>query len=277
MSRTHTGSSKFEFKVGDIVQFNTTYGWGVEATEGINYKIIDNCDHWKSSISKESKVNGFNKEIMLDCVEDNWQDFMLMTRPAAPLVVNVTVNNDGNESSDDFADALGAMLREKVLSHRGGFFDNRISDMCLVGESEQVRCEWPGQRYNGTLNFGAFGSIPDCEIGDNEEDEVVELASDLTAPVKSDGGSSSYYDLPLSDKLMQDLFDRWEAGKAHIRTEELIREIFGNDFDFGTAFKSLVRARGASLGAGKEGNDIVYETNKVQYYAKKIGEVHGKD
>ncbi|ANA49353.1 hypothetical protein PMW_228 [Pseudomonas phage phiPMW] len=102
-----------------------------------------------------------------------------------------------------------------------------------------------------------------------------EVAStESSEPIRSTGGSSSYYDLPLSDKLMNKLFDRWEEGKAHIRTEELIEEAFDNDFDFGTAFKSLVRVRGTTKGGGKAGNDVGYECNKIDWSVNKIREKH---
>lgn len=93
-------------------------------------------------------------------------------------------------------------------------------------------------------------------------------------PIKSDGGSSGYYDIPIPDSFVETLMERYDAGNAHIRTEELIRYVFGNDFDFGTAFKSMVRAYGITQGGGKEGNDIRYECNKVKYYAEKIATIH---
>lgn len=88
-----------------------------------------------------------------------------------------------------------------------------------------------------------------------------------TTPIKSDGGSSSYYDLKLSD-LTLDFIE--ETNK--VKTEHLIRDVFGNDFDFANIFKSLVRAYGATQGAGKEGNDISYEMNKIIYSANKLKE-----
>lgn len=95
-----------------------------------------------------------------------------------------------------------------------------------------------------------------------------------TKPIKSDGGSSGYYDIPIPDSFIETLMERYDAGNSHIRTEELIRYVFGNDFDFGTAFKSLVRAYGITQGGGKEGNDIRYECNKVKYYAEKIATIN---
>jgi hypothetical protein len=75
--------------------------------------------------------------------------------------------------------------------------------------------------------------------------------------IKSDGSSSSYYDLKLSNTTLA-----FVEGTDKIKTEHLIRDVFGNDFDFANIFKSLVRAYGVTQGSGKEGNDISYEMNK---------------
>ena len=78
----------------------------------------------------------------------------------------------------------------------------------------------------------------------------------MSKKVKSDGGSSSYYTLTVNN--------------INIETEDIIRDVFDNDFDFGNAFKSLVRAFLNTQGSGKEGNDLAYELNKIRYSINKI-------
>jgi hypothetical protein len=113
---------------------------------------------------------------------------------------------------------------------------------------------------------------PECEVvreeGRSGEAEKVKTKE----PIKSDGGSSSYYDIYLPTWLMQAMVDREVDGKVYIKTEELIEVAFESDFDFANAFKSLVRAFGTMSGGGKAGNDVDYEMNKVQYSANKIKE-----
>ena len=126
-------------------------------------------------------------------------------------------------------------------------------------------------------------SYCECEEGkcsggkiDMRTDEVNKIKSkadsEKKAPIKSDGGSSSYYDIYLPTWLMQAMVDREVDGKVYIKTEELIEVAFESDFDFANAFKSLVRAFGTMNGGGKAGNDVDYEMNKVQYSANKIKE-----
>ena len=134
---------------------------------------------------------------------------------------------------------------------------------------ENVRLVNNGQ--NGCVTFLANGKvwylIPPMY-------EIVKEDSESTGPIKSDGGSSSYYDLPVSEWLLYTLNERQKEGKCYIKTEEMISAFFGNDFSFGTLLKSLVRAWGIKIGAGKAGNDMKYETGKIRYYADKILEQH---
>lgn len=92
-------------------------------------------------------------------------------------------------------------------------------------------------------------------------------------PIKSDGGSSSYYDLPVAEWLLYALNERQKEGRCYIKTEEMISAFFGNDFDRGNLIKSLVRCQGLQDGTGgKAGNSVEYECNKMIYSVNKIKE-----
>lgn len=102
--------------------------------------------------------------------------------------------------------------------------------------------------------------------------ELVEEAEKPSGKIKSNGLSSSYYDLPISDKLLEALNKRKEDGQCYVKVEDMIDEFFDGLFNQGTLFKSLVRAHLQTKGEGKAGNDLEYEINKVIYYANKIKE-----
>lgn len=86
-----------------------------------------------------------------------------------------------------------------------------------------------------------------------------------TSKVKSDGGSSSYYELTITNK----------AGESiKCETGDVIRALVGNDFDFGNCVKALRRMYLATLGKGKEGTDIPYDCNKVRYFLSEIERVN---
>ncbi|MCP3685070.1 MAG: hypothetical protein GY861_20605 [bacterium] len=92
--------------------------------------------------------------------------------------------------------------------------------------------------------------------------------------MKSDGGSSSYYNIELPEWLIDRILERrTEEGKFYVKTEECCEVMFGNDFDYSNIFKSCVRAYGTEQGGGKAGNDVSYEMSKVQYSANKVKEL----
>jgi len=132
--------------------------------------------------------------------------------------------------------------------------------------------------YHFTLNGRKWALADvDCEEAPAPNEKLLDVINtDLKqqGPIKSDGGSSSYYDLPVAEWLLYTLNERQKEGKCYIKTEEMISAFFGNDFSFGTLLKSLVRAWGIKIGAGKAGNDMKYETGKIHYYADKILEQH---
>ena len=106
----------------------------------------------------------------------------------------------------------------------------------------------------------------------NSEIELIQKASVVAAlkpqeltTIKSDGGSSSYYELTITNK----------AGESiKCETGDVIRALVGNDFDFGNCVKALRRMYLATLGMGKEGTDIPYDCNKVRYFLSEIERVN---
>lgn len=93
----------------------------------------------------------------------------------------------------------------------------------------------------------------------------------VVGAIKSDGGSSSYYDIEVPQWLLEKLINRNKEGKCFIKTEE-INEILGNDFNYSTIFKSMVRAISIENGVGKAGNTHQYECNKMRYYTDRVEE-----
>lgn len=89
--------------------------------------------------------------------------------------------------------------------------------------------------------------------------------------VKSDGGSSSYYDIEIPDWLFNIILERNYTGNCFIKTEELI-EVLGSDFDEANILKCLIRINSLKNGGGKAGNDTNYDANKIIYSAGRLKE-----
>ena len=80
-------------------------------------------------------------------------------------------------------------------------------------------------------------------------------------PVKSDGGSSSYYEIEVRTK-------KGETFKCE--TGDIIRALVDNDFNLGNIVKACRRVSQALKGAGKEGVDPDYDLNKIIYFAQDL-------
>lgn len=76
--------------------------------------------------------------------------------------------------------------------------------------------------------------------------------------IVSDGGSSSYYQLVVTNK----------AGESiQCETGDILRVLVGNDYDLSNIVKACRRSYEASQGRGKAGASIEYDMNKVKYFA----------
>jgi tRNA A58 N-methylase Trm61 len=81
----------------------------------------------------------------------------------------------------------------------------------------------------------------------------------MTEKIKSDGGSSRYYEIMIpKDNVIE------RDGYYIIQVEDVIEFGMGNDFDKGNLFKVLYR-----LGK-KAGNTISYELNKMKYSLNRL-------
>lgn len=89
-------------------------------------------------------------------------------------------------------------------------------------------------------------------------------------PIKSDGGSSSYYQLKLlvkSNKI-KELEGHDEVKVVDLETGDIIRALVDNDFDLGNIIKACRRIHQAKIGTGKAGTDVEYDCKKIDYFLK---------
>lgn len=75
-----------------------------------------------------------------------------------------------------------------------------------------------------------------------------------TSKVKSNGGSTSYYDIPLNAKDLQDLIEYKNMG-----------------FSLGNIFKACYRF------GEKEGNELEYEIRKMEFFINRLKRVYKID
>jgi len=80
-------------------------------------------------------------------------------------------------------------------------------------------------------------------------------------PIVSDGGSSKYYEITVTNK----------AGESiKVEMGDIIRACVANDFDLGNIMKACRRISEAKQGRGKAGASVEYDANKIVYFANEV-------
>jgi hypothetical protein len=118
---------------------------------------------------------------------------------------------------------------------------------------------------------GCFGTCPEAKQAREAIAATVPTASIVRpsafpkpaepAPVKSDGGSSAYYEVTIQ---------RRDGQRFTCQTGDIIRALVANDFDLGNIIKAARRVSQSLQGKGKAGTSIAYDLNKIEYHLNEI-------
>jgi len=157
------------------------------------------------------------------------------------------------------------MDKIRITTHRYAYmglaYDTIIEIACkLKGEYKNDVCfNHNGKQWTLSEGQGDFEYV-------EEENEIKFSVDDPTitkvSPVRSDGGSSSYYEKKIV---------RLKDGQVfNCQTGDIIRSMVDNDFDGGNILKALDRIFQNVQGKGKEGVTIEYDCNKIIYFANVI-------
>ena len=96
-----------------------------------------------------------------------------------------------------------------------------------------------------------------CEVFDGKAD------NNSKTPIKSDGGSSSYYAKKIPPQMLDDF-----NSKGVIEAKDVMRLFLGNDFNMSNVFKAYCRVISLRNGEGKEGVTELYDLNKAVFFAQ---------
>jgi len=108
---------------------------------------------------------------------------------------------------------------------------------------------------NDTKEYGiADGSNPDAGLLD------LDLQS-KNKSIQSDGGSSPYYQITITN-------DKGETFNCELN--DIIRDVFYNQFDLGNIVKGTRRIAEKRFGVGKKGVSVKYDANKIVWFAEEI-------
>ena len=189
-------------------------------------------------------------------------------------------NNDWYELVDDVANTVDTTNDINDNTKTKPKF--KVGDKVKVVDTEQFS-QWTKDIEVGDVGVVVDVSIYDClnpykvklEESDVRSslwftDKCIELVSDDTkpienesSPIKSDGGSSSYY----AQQIPKGMLERFNA-TGIIEAKDVIRLFLGNDFNMGNIFKAYCRVISLRNGKGKAGIDEQYDLTKVKYFAE---------
>ena len=107
-----------------------------------------------------------------------------------------------------------------------------------------------------------YRSISDDDYYELVDDDT-KLIENESSPIKSDGGSSSYY----AQQIPKGMLERFNT-TGTIEAKDVIRLFLGNDFNMGNIFKAYCRITSLRQGKGKEGIDEQYDLTKAKYFTE---------
>lgn len=117
--------------------------------------------------------------------------------------------------------------------------------------------------YDSSHGYGKVITFQEFKDKYMKETEVTSQSPSEPQKFKSDGGSSDYYKITLTNK---------DGESIKVEMGDIIRQAFNNDFDLGNIVKACRRIAEAKQGRGKAGVDIAYDANKIIYFANEIKE-----
>ena len=245
--------TKLKFKVGDKVKVvNVPQGYNSMIPLGSVGEIIDITG---LSLPYEVKSDTFS-------ICDSWyfreNDIELVEEPS---VEQTSADNTTNETKPKFK------VGDKVKVIDIGCISQATSDIKVgdVGvityvDSDYVVCpyrvEFDDDEYYWWFTDKCIELVGDGNntIGNNPTE---------SAPIVSDGGSSSYY----AQQIPKGTLERFNA-TGIIEAKDVIRLFLGNDFNMGNIFKAYCRIISLRNGKGKAGIDEQYDLTKVKYFAE---------
>ena len=241
-----------------------------------------NGDHTKSNYNKTGKK--------VKCISSGRTDLIYKK------VYDVFIDNKGKEFViDEAGDRCYESMEFPLWC--GVFDDANIENKTTKSESVVVRKFKVGDtvkvvdteqisQWTKDIEVGYVGVVVDVNVNVEDTpykvrldkcycdwwftDKCIELVRDDTniienesSPIKSDGGSSSYY----AQQIPKGMLERFNT-TGTIEAKDVIRLFLGNDFNMGNIFKAYCRITSLRQGKGKAGIDEQYDLTKAKFFTE---------
>ena len=151
---------------------------------------------------------------------------------------------------------------KKVMCINAGRYDltyKKVYDVFTNQDGDEFVIDEAGDWRYDSMEFPNW-----CEKSDGMDDtDTIENNPTESAPIVSDGGSSSYY----AQQIPKGMLERFNT-TGTIEAKDVIRLFLGNDFNMGNIFKAYCRITSLRQGKGKAGIDEQYDLTKVKYFSE---------
>ena len=172
--------------------------------------------------------------------------------------------NATNETKHKFkvGDKVKVVNIDYISKFAGIIKVGHIGDIIHIDEND---CLNPYQvRFDGFDVRNSWWFTDKCiELVNDNNTDTIENNPTESAPIVSDGGSSSYY----AQQIPKGMLERFNT-TGTIEAKDVIRLFLGNDFNMGNIFKAYCRIISLRNGKGKAGIDEQYDLTKVKYFAE---------
>ena len=244
----YDNETKHKFKVGDKVKILSTNAVDGISNHGVKVGMIGEV--------VEADERGANVK------HSNFKLGWWFTDKCIELIVDDTIEND-NTTTDETKPKFKVGDKVKVVDVKQ--FSSWTHD---------VKVGYVGVVIEVDEGFYKV-KLDKCYKGWWFTDKRIELVSDVanavdtkpieneSSPIKSDGGSSSYY----VQQIPKGMLERFNT-TGTIEAKDVIRLFLGNDFNMGNIFKAYCRVISLRNGKGKAGIDEQYDLTKAKFFTE---------
>ena len=228
--------TKHKFKVGKKVK-------------SINYGRVDLTYNGVYDVF----IDGEGDEFIIDDVGDK-RYWSISDDDYYELVDDVVDNTNETKLKFKVGDKVKVVNTDYISAYDAGV---RVGDIGTVIESgvDKYHVKFEGTSYDCDWFF-----TDNCIELVGDDNNTIENENN---PIKSDGGSSSYY----AQQIPKGMLERFNTTGV-IEAKDVIRLFLGNDFNMGNFFKAYCRIISLRQGKGKAGIDEQYDLTKAKYFAE---------
>ena len=209
-------------------------------------------------------IDNKGDEFIIDDVGDKryWSisddDYYELVDDVANTVDTTNDINDNTKTKPKFK------VGDKVKVVDIGYISQATSDIKVgdVGVITYVDSDYVISPYRTEFDDDYWWFTDKC-IELVNDDDIIEDNSTENTPIKSDGGSSSYY----AQQIPKGMLERFNT-TGTIEAKDVIRLFLGNDFNMGNIFKAYCRVISLRNGKGKAGIDEQYDLTKAKFFAE---------